>query len=297
MAKRWNLIILRALGLGALGSQLAFGQAVLSPVTKENVPPPPAQEATIVPPDTLLPELPSMPRGKTTLIGGSLTRLDRIHDQLAIDVFGGQKMKVLFDERTHVYRDGERASQRDLQPGQKLYLDTMLDGSKIFARNIRIVTRSSLGNSQGQVLDFNAEKGILEIRDRLSPEPLKVHVAPGTQILRDGQPAAASLVPGALIALEFQPGDQKHREVRQIQILATPGSSFTFSGQITFLDVHTGVLVLVDPRDQKRYEVSFDPDRLSAAGLKEGAEVTVSASFDGAHYLASAFHVNNIGPQ
>jgi hypothetical protein len=283
--------------LGALSAQVGFAQAVLSPAPK---PEPPAAQTvpeSIVPAASLLPEIPALPHGKTTLVGGALTRLDRIHDELAIEVFGGQKMKILFDERTHVYRDGERASQRDLQPGQKLYLDTMLDGSKIFARNIRIVTKSAAGTSQGQVLEYNAATGELEIRDQLSPEPLNVHVSPGTPILQQGQQASAALVPGTLVSLQFQPGGEKLREVRQVLILATPGGSFTFSGQITFLDLHAGLLVLVDPRDKKRYEVSFDPDRLSGAALKEGGDVTVTASFDGRRYLASSFHVNSVAPQ
>src|SRR5579871_6487161 len=122
--------------LGALAAQFAFGQAVLSPTPKAEISQNPTPPETVVPADALLPELPAMPHGKTALVGGSLNRLDRVHDQLTVDVFGGQKMKILFDERTHVYRDTDRASQRDLQPGQKIYIDTMLDGSKIFARNI-----------------------------------------------------------------------------------------------------------------------------------------------------------------
>jgi hypothetical protein len=283
--------------VGVLSAHLGFAQSVLSPAPKPDAPAAQPSAGAIVPAASLLPEIPALPRGKTTLIGGALTRLDRIHDELSVEVFGGQKLKVLFDERTHVYRDGERASQRDLQSGQKLYLDTMLDGSKIFARNIRIVTQSSPATSQGQVLEYNAVSGELEIRDQLSPEPLQAHVPPGTPILQQGQEKSSALVPGALVSLQFQPGGEKRREVQQVSILATPGGSFTFSGQITFLDLHAGLLVLVDPRDKKRYEVSFDPDRLSGAALKEGGDITVTASFDGRRYLASAFHLIGVAPQ
>src|SRR5258707_6636758 len=99
----------KLIALGALSMQLASAQAVLSPTPKADAPAAqPASEA-IVPASSLLPEIPALPHGKTTLIGGSLSRLDRIHDELAIEVFGGQKMKILFDERTQVFRNGERA--------------------------------------------------------------------------------------------------------------------------------------------------------------------------------------------
>jgi hypothetical protein len=281
----------KSMSLGALAVQLAFGQAVLSPTPKVSAPAPETSPPEIVAPETLLPNLPPMPRGKATLIGGSLSRLDRVRDQLTVQIFGGQKMKVAFDERTHVYREGEPGSQRDLQPGQKLYIDTMLDGSTIFARNIRIVSQSSTGSSQGQVLSYDSNTGELEMRDQLSPRPLRVHIAAGTPILHEGQQVSSDLIPGALVAVQFQPG-KKQPEARQVLVLATPGSAFTFTGRITFLDVHAGLLTLVDPRDKKSYEVSFDPDRVSAVALREGAEVTVTAAFDGTCYLASAFHVN-----
>ena len=245
-------------------------------------------QQTVVSADSLLPELPPLPHGKATLVGGSIARLDRVRDQLTVQVFGGQDMKILFDERTRVYRDGTHASQRDLEPGQKVYVETTLDGSKIFARNIRVITHSSLGESQGQVVDYNRQSGELLLRDQLAPEPLKLRVLPSTIISREGQSGPGEIVPGALISVEFQPGDHGRRDARRISILATPGTSFTFAGQVAYLDMHSGTLVLIDPRDNKRYEISFDPDRTAVpASLREGSEVTVSASFDGSRYVAS----------
>jgi hypothetical protein len=66
-----------------------------------------------------------------------------------------------------------------------------------------------------------------------------------------------------------------------------------FTGRVVFLDLHTGVLALVDPRDDKRYEVSFDPGHFPInRDVHEGSTVTVTASFDGVRYAASALTVN-----
>jgi hypothetical protein len=76
---------------------------------------------------TLLPEPLPLPEGKASLIGGTISRLDRVKDELTVQVFGSNNMKVLFDGRTHIFRDGATATFRDLQEGQRVYLDTMLD--------------------------------------------------------------------------------------------------------------------------------------------------------------------------
>jgi hypothetical protein len=52
-------------------------------------------------------------------------------------------------------------------------------------------------------------------------------------------------------------------------------------------------LVLIDPRDDKRYDVTFDSTRFPMSrDLHEGADVTVTADFDGARYVASAITIN-----
>jgi len=52
--------------------------------------------------------------------------------------------------------------------------------------------------------------------------------------------------------------------------------------------------VLVDPRDDKRYEVSFDSARFPMSHeLHEGADLTVTADFDGARYVASKIAINS----
>ena len=67
-----------------------------------------------------------------------------------------------------------------------------------------------------------------------------------------------------------------------------------FVGNVVFLDLHSGLLALLDPRDNKRYDVSFDAARFPMSReLHEGADVTLTADFDGSRYVASAITINS----
>src|SRR6266849_5987302 len=90
-------------------------------------------------PAVFLPALPAMPRGNSTVIGGSIRQVDGVRDQLTLNIFGGHAMKVLFDERTQVYRDGQKTSLRDLRAGDHVSVETMLDGTTVFARSIHML--------------------------------------------------------------------------------------------------------------------------------------------------------------
>jgi predicted membrane GTPase involved in stress response len=79
----------------------------------------------------------------------------------------------------------------------------------------------------------------------------------------------------------------------RIKVLAVPGAAFVFSGNISFLDMDNGILVLVDPRDGNSYQIHFDAARVSTSeSLRPGTNVTVTAIYDGARYAASAITVN-----
>src|SRR5271165_6578305 len=54
--------------------------------------------------------LPPLPGGKSTVLGGSIRGVDPVRDQLVLDVYGEKPMKVLYDERTQIFRDGKRIS-------------------------------------------------------------------------------------------------------------------------------------------------------------------------------------------
>jgi hypothetical protein len=271
------------------------------------VPPPPANAAAAgtdaAAADTVasfLPPLPAVPRGKTTVIGGVIRNVDPVRDQLTLNVYGGGRpMKILFDERTQFYRDGVKTPLDDMRPDDHASVETTLDGDNVFAVSVHMLSRSPQGECQGQVLAFDPRNGEVTVRNKLSGEPIKLRVEPRTTIARMGQPAFASsvtgtsdLMRGALISVKFEADNAGGGIADQIAILATPGSGFYFSGNVTFLDMHAGLIGLTDPRDQSNYTVAFDPARFPVSReLREGSRVSVTASFDGTRYVASKLNI------
>ncbi len=252
---------------------------------------------TALDPASLLPDLPELPRAKASLIGGTVDRLDRVRDQLTVQVFGGGKMKISFDPRTHVYDNGADASLSTLRRGDRVYVDTILDGSTVFARTIRVKTATVAGESQGTIMDYRADKGELTLRDALSPQPLKIRLTSQTQIVQgDRAITSGELMPGSLVAIKFGPqsGDRGHGDIaREIDILAVPGASFTFAGRVAAIDLRLGILVIDSSTDHKTYEISFDPTLAAQADtLRPDADVTVQTRFDGTRYIASTVTVN-----
>ncbi len=286
--------------LGAAYGQDVASSSVVSPATTAVTP------SSITPvtttdnaeieldPASLLPDLPALPRAKASLIGGTIQKVDRIRDQLTVQVFGGGKMKVAFDPRTHIYQGSTQASAPDLRPGDRVYVDTILDGSTIFARNIRLAKEAAGGKSEGVVMSYRADKNELIVRDLLSPDPVKLRFTSNTQITQDGRAAFASqLVPGALVDVSFA-AQKNDRDAQQVSILAVPGSDFTFAGQITGLDLRIGLLVLTSVTDHKTYEIYLDPSVITFdERLHPGAEVTTVAKFDGSRYVARTLTVDS----
>jgi hypothetical protein len=245
-------------------------------------------------PASLLPDLPALPPARASLIGGTIQKVDRIRDQLSVQVFGGGKMKVAFDPRTRIGQGSTQGSASDLRPGDRVYLDTILDGSTIFARNIRLAKAAADGRSQGVVMSYRADKNELIVRDLLSPDPVKLRFTPNTQIVEDGRAAYASqLVAGTLVDVRFS-AQKNDRDAQQVSILAVPGSDFTFAGQVTMLDLRIGLLVLTSVTDHKSYEIYLDPAVIPwDERLHPGAEVTTVANFNGSHYVARTLTVNS----
>lgn len=246
-----------------------------------------------------LPDVPPLPAGKATLLGGTIQSVDHVRDRLVLQVFGGGRTAVLFDERTRVFRDGKSASLDDLKGGERAYVETTLDGTAIFARSVRIVAQGPTGQSSGQIVDFRPESGELIVRDTISPIPVKMRLAGNAVILQGDRTARpAELRPGTLVTLAFAPGKGEAPIVRQISILASPGAAFVFAGRIEHLDLRRGLLVLVDPRDNKSYELYFDPTvRRLTRDLRQGADVTVQTSFDGTRYQSRDITVNSVSAQ
>jgi hypothetical protein len=156
-------------------------------------------------------------------------------NRMVVQPFGAkQKMNVAFDTRTHFYQDGKPITEREIKQGQRIYLDTMLNGTKVFAKTIWIQTAVESGVGQGQIIDFDDGQQVLTVRDELSSRPLKMRLSSGT-VIREGEQSASrsDLVQGALVALTFGP----QLEVQQVTVLATPGTAFTFSGRVTYVDM------------------------------------------------------------
>ena len=238
--------------------------------------------------------LPAMPRGKSTILGGQITSLDPVLDQFTLRIFGERPMKILFDGRTQVYRNGARIPLRDLHSEEHASVQTVLEGPNVFAISIHMLSDLPQGETRGNVLDFNPETRELTIASAMSAEPVRLVLREDTQVTRQGQreftarsEGVGDLVNGALVTATFDASDKGRAVATRVTVLAKPGSTFAYSGKLGSLDMHSGLMVLVDPRDQQSYQVSFDPDRFPASEtLHVGDQVRVSASFDGTHYRA-----------
>jgi hypothetical protein len=252
--------------------------------------------AIVADPASLLPDLPPVPRAKATLVGGTVERLDRVRDQVTVRVFGGGRMNVLFDPRTHVYRGAKETTIADLKVGERIYLDTILDGSTVFARTVRLKTAQALGESQGVVLKYRSDRGELTLRDSISPTPVRVRLNSSTRFLQGGKAVSADkLSEGSLVAVKFGSEGNGHEVAQEISILALPGTRYTFAGQVMHIDLRTGLLVIHSSTDRKTYEVYLDPSAAPDDNLQAGAVVTVSANFEGSRYVARSVTIDSQG--
>jgi hypothetical protein len=249
----------------------------------------------VIDPASLIPDLPALSPKNTSLVGGTIKKLDRVRDELTVEVFGGGKMKVAFDTRTHIFQDSAPASTADLRQGDRVYVDTILNNGTVFARNIRLKSGASAGMSQGVVLGYNHEKDELLVRDAISPQPLKLRLTAQTRLtdaVRGTAASATELVAGTLVSLRF--GTQDNRDIAsEINILASPGANFTFAGHVTGLDLREGLLVISNATDGKTYDIYLDSATIAVnEKLQLAANVIVLTRFDGTRYVASSLTVN-----
>jgi Domain of unknown function (DUF5666) len=240
-------------------------------------------------------KLPPLPAGKTTVLGGAIASINPVLDQFTLNIFGGGSMKILFDQRTQVFRNGQRISVMDLRPIDHASIETTLDGSHVYAMRIHLLTHLPQGECRGQVISYDAQSGLLQINAALSPQPVVLSVPAGTPIERVGQSifqsgggGVSDLAPGSLVDVKFTANGSGHGVATHIDVLATSGADFLFGGVVTFLDVPSGEMTILDPRDNSRYKVTFDAARFPVIQqLHEGSHVRVSARFDGSHYVAT----------
>jgi hypothetical protein len=243
--------------------------------------------------------LPPPPKGRSTVEGGLIRSVDPVRDQLVLSVYGTKPMKILYDERTLVYRDGVKTSVGDLRAKDHASVQTVLDGTKIFAVSIHMLSQAPQGEAQGQVLNYDPGTGMLTVTAALSGQPIALHVPPGTSIVGVGQFTVSSpsaglqdLVKGALVSVQFDSSNNGRGVAQKISILATPGSSFVFTGNVVSLDLAANRLVLLDPKDDQTYSIVFDRSSFPMShDLHVGTHVTVTTNFDGSHYVATAAKV------
>lgn len=244
--------------------------------------------------------LPPMPRGKSTILGGEIRTIDPVRDELTLKIFGQRTLTILFDERTRVYRDGKGIRLGDLHVTDHASVQTVLNGTDVYALSIHILSQSPEGEYQGQVENFNPNTRELTVNSVMSREPITLVVPARATIVRVGQttfsfvqPGALDLVRGTIVAITFVPGTNGLGVARQIAVLATPGSVFAFNGIVSTLDMHSGILVIDDPQEEKGRQISFDSVRLPISrNLHPGDHVTVKAEFDGTRYIAMGITLN-----
>ncbi len=269
----------------------AAAQSSISPsnASQNSAPLPDPQAAAVVG------HLPPLPQGKTTVIGGAISEINPVLDQFTLKVFGGGSMKVLFDERTEVYRNGVRIPVLDLAPIHHASVETTLDGTNVYAMRIHMLTHLPQGECQGQVISYDPQSGQLQIHEALSPQPVVLEVPADTPVVRVGQSyfrtgrgGRADLAPGSLVDVKFSANGSGHGVATHIDVLATNGSDFIFGGVLEFLDVPNGEMTILDPRDNHRYQVTFNPSQFPVTRqIQQGSHVRVTARFDGTNYVAT----------
>jgi hypothetical protein len=233
---------------------------------------------------------PPLPQTSATLIGGTVDGIDRVRNHINVRPFGGKKIKVTYDERTHFYRNGVETTFAGVKKGDRIYIDTQLDGTNVFARNVRVRNEQGPADARGQVV--SVEGGRIGLRDDLSGRTVMFVTSGNTKVMKSG--AAASLADvkeGSLVSVKFTPDRADRGAAQEIDLIAAPGDTFTFTGRVTHLDIAHGVLAVQNQTDNKNYEVNFDPGGGAHDDLGIGQDVTVTALFDGSRYMAKDISV------
>lgn len=242
--------------------------------------------------------LPPSPKGKSTILGGEIRFVDPVKDEILLKAYGQRPIKILFDERTQVFKDGKRIPLLSLRTTDHASIQTTLDGTNIFALSIHILSRAPEGDYDGKVESYDPSSTELTLNSVVSRQPLKLLVPSDTPIVREGQspfvaqhPGTGDLIHGALVTLKFQSDNKGRGIATHITVLAVPGAQFVFIGNITTLDISAGHLVVTDPRDDKTYDITFDGRSTSGQNLRQGDHVMVKATFDGNSYVASSISI------
>jgi hypothetical protein len=196
---------------------------------------------------------------------------------------------VFVDERSHIYRDGGETTVLGIRKNDRVYVDTMLDGARVFAKNVRVETQTGVAEVRGQVTAVNREKGTVTVRDELSTQPVTFAVGSSTQYSAyKGSANSNDLQPGSLVDVQFALGKDKHDVAQEVILLAKPGDTYVFSGVVTNIDLRSSTLALENRSDDQTYELHFDQSAVDDRDkLKVGSEVTAHVVFNGKQYTAN----------
>jgi hypothetical protein len=239
--------------------------------------------------------LPSIPMN---LIGGTVKKVDAVRNRVLIQPFGGGKEAyILFDDRSHIYRNGAAATVLGIHRGDRVYVDTMTLEHKVFARTIRVETATGPVEARGQVVHFDPSNKVVQMRESLTSQTISFSISDRTTIhKKNGAAKADDFVPGTLIEAVFAPG-RKGGIADEVYILAVPGSSYVFVGRITNVDARRGLLAIENQSDQRNYELRYNPAQVSEnERLRVGAKVTAHAIFNGTSYAADSISIMELAP-
>jgi len=233
---------------------------------------------------------PPLPDTKATLIGGIVDGMDRVRNHITVRPFGGKKMKLVYDERTRFFRNGVETTFAGVKKGDRVYIDTQLDGSTVFARNVRVRNEQEAADARGQVM--SVEGGRIGVKDDLSGQTVTFVADGNTKVTKSGQSATlAEVKEGSLVNVTFKPDRADRGAAQEIKLIATPGDTFTFNGKITHLDMAHGMMAVQNQSDNRNYEITFDTNAEGHDELGVGEDVTVNAMFDGTRYMAKSLNV------
>ena len=234
-----------------------------------------------------------LPSGTSTILGGAIGNVDPVLDRFTLKIMGEKPLRILYDERTQLFLDGKKTPLRELHAAEHASVQTVLDGTAVFALSIHVLSQLQQGDYRGEVVSYNPATGDLEVVSGKGGTSVTLHVSNDTTFSRTGQagfiaqPAsAADLQRGSLVSIRFDPDGKGHASVRGITFLATPGSRFVFIGSVIAFDMQGGTLVLLDPKDDQTYQIAFRPDIPGIQSVHNGQNVQITAQYDGTRYLA-----------
>jgi hypothetical protein len=241
-----------------------------------------------------LSSVPPLPRGTSTILWGTIRDVDPVLDRFTLGIVGEKPMRILYDERTQIFLDGKRIPLNQLRPSEHASVQTTLDGTSVFAISVHILSQLQQGDYSGKVVSYDPSTGDLDLVSGQGGNPIRVRVTSNTRFERKGQESftsaqssAADLQRGTLVSIQFDPDGKGRASATQVTLLATPGAKFVFSGNLIGLDMRTGTMMLLDPRDNTTYQIEFEPGTIpSIQNVHAGQSIRITAEYDGTRYLA-----------